>query len=94
MRPFSVTVEILPPRPVSVGESIIAGAYASYYVDAADGDLAAARAIEEVREDARFRRLCAAGGPAPAIRVDRIHSIDALPEPLVQPGWVYYPPDQ
>ena len=95
MPAFVVTVQLTPPAPVTTasGERI-AGAFITRLVEADDQEAAVQAALASIRADAHFATLAPGGAPAPAWRVDEIRPLDRLPDPLVQPDWVFYQPDE
>ncbi len=50
-------------------------------------------ALASIRADPKFA-LFAPAGALPDWRVDEVRSRDQLPDPLVQPDWVYYAPEE
>ena len=95
MPAFVVTVQLTPPAPVTTasGERI-AGAFVTRLVAADDKEAAVEAALASIRADAKFPTLAPGGAPMPAWRVDEIRSLEHLPDPLVQPDWVFYQPDE
>lgn len=94
MPAFVVTIQVTPKVPVTTGTGErIAGAFVTRLVAADDREAAVQAALASIRADPKFA-LFAPGGVLPDWRVDEVRSRDQLPDPLVQPDWVFYQPEE